>query len=79
VAPDAETVDALARLRLIALRQGYEVRLRNAAPRLRELLTLVGLDDVLPCCAGSGLVGQPEEGEQARCVEERVDPRDPSG
>jgi ABC-type transporter Mla MlaB component len=77
--PDAATVDALARLRLTARRLHCEVRLRNASPRLRELLALVGLSDVLPCCPASGLDGQPEHGEQVRRVQERVDPGDATG
>jgi ABC-type transporter Mla MlaB component len=41
------TVDALARLQLAAGRLGCTVRLRNASPGLRELVALMGLDDVL--------------------------------
>ena len=48
VAPDAVTVDALARLQLAAHRQGCLVRLRNASDELRELVTFMGLSDVLP-------------------------------
>jgi anti-anti-sigma regulatory factor len=76
VDPDATTVDALARVRLTARRLGCEVRLRNASPRLRELLALVGLSDVLPCDPGSGLDRQSEEREQVLGVEEGVDPGD---
>jgi ABC-type transporter Mla MlaB component len=47
VEPDAVTVDALARLQLAAGRLGCRVRLENASPRLRELITFMGLDDVL--------------------------------
>jgi ABC-type transporter Mla MlaB component len=45
--PDVDTVDALARLQLIARRQGAQIALRNATPKLRELLAFAGLDDVL--------------------------------
>lgn len=76
VDPDAVTVDALARLRLTARRLRCEVRLRNASPRLCELLALAGLSDVLPCCPGSGLGGQPEQREQVGRVQEGVDPGD---
>jgi ABC-type transporter Mla MlaB component len=50
--PDATTatVDALARLQLVARRSGSHIRLRHASPQLRALLDLVGLADVLPCC-----------------------------
>jgi anti-anti-sigma regulatory factor len=78
VDPDAGTVDALARLQLTARRLGCEIRLRGASPRLRELLVLVGLGDVLPCCYadGSELGRQAEEREQVGRVEKGVDPGD---
>ena len=46
--PDAVTVDALARLQLIARRLGSEIRLRHACGELRELIAFIGLDDVVP-------------------------------
>ena len=48
VAPDAVTVDALARLQLAAQRRGCKIRLRGASSELLELVELMGLDDVLP-------------------------------
>ena len=45
---DAVTVDALARLQLAARRHGCQVRLRNASSDLLELVTFMGLRDVLP-------------------------------
>jgi ABC-type transporter Mla MlaB component len=48
VDPDAVTVDALARLQLAARRHGCQVRLRNASAELLELLSFMGLSDVLP-------------------------------
>ena len=48
IAPDAVTVDALARLQLAAGRYGCEVRLCNASEGLLELLAFMGLRDVLP-------------------------------
>jgi ABC-type transporter Mla MlaB component len=48
VAPDAVTVEALARLRLAAQRRGCRIRLRNASPELLELVAFMGLRDVLP-------------------------------
>ncbi|CAN5174289.1 hypothetical protein BH18ACT12_BH18ACT12_10220 [soil metagenome] len=48
VEPDAVTVDALARLQLAARRHGCQVRLRKASNELLELLTFMGLSDVLP-------------------------------
>jgi ABC-type transporter Mla MlaB component len=44
---DAVTVDALARLQLAARRQGCEIRLSGACPELVELVTFMGLRDVL--------------------------------
>jgi len=49
VDPDAVTVDALARLQLIARRLGRRVRFLHACGELEELLGLMGLGDVLPC------------------------------
>jgi ABC-type transporter Mla MlaB component len=48
VEPDAVTVDALARLQLAARRHGCQVRLRHASAALLDLLTFMGLRDVLP-------------------------------
>jgi ABC-type transporter Mla MlaB component len=48
VAPDAVTVDALARLQLAARRQGCQVRLRHASEELLALVAFMGLRDVLP-------------------------------
>jgi ABC-type transporter Mla MlaB component len=48
VAPDAVTVDALARLQLAAQRRGCQVRLRHASKELVGLVTFMGLRDVLP-------------------------------
>ena len=75
-------MDALARLQLAARRRGGEVRLRNASPRLRELLTLIGLAAVLPpqpdsAVEGFEAGGQAEDREQVRGVEEERDPGDP--
>lgn len=47
VRPDAETVDALARLALAAGRRGCRIRLRRADPGLLALVEFIGLDDVL--------------------------------
>jgi len=48
VGSDAVTVDALARLQLVARRNDCVVVLRNAGSDLRELVALMGLTDVLP-------------------------------
>ena len=50
IAPDAESVDALARLQLAARRRGGQLRLRNASSQLIELLVLGGLEGALEVC-----------------------------
>lgn len=45
---DAVTVEALARLQLAARRHGCQVRLRNASTELLDLVSFMGLRDVLP-------------------------------
>ena len=45
--PDASTVDALARIQLIAMRSGQEMWIRGASDQLRELIGFMGLRDVL--------------------------------
>ena len=48
IAPDAVTVDALARLQLAARHYRCQVRLRHASAELLELVRFMGLRDVLP-------------------------------
>jgi ABC-type transporter Mla MlaB component len=45
---DAATVNALARLQLLAKRSGGRMRLRNASADLLDLVAFMGLADVLP-------------------------------
>ena len=73
---DAElsTVDALARLQLLARRAGHEVRLQNASPELWALLSLVGLDEVLRVESGR----ETEQREQRVRLEEEREFRDPA-
>jgi ABC-type transporter Mla MlaB component len=79
-APDAVTIDALARLQLTAKRLGCEVRIRRASPELRDLVAFMGLSGVIPLSDRSGLQArrQPEEGEQPVRGEEERDPADPA-
>jgi hypothetical protein len=44
---DAQVVDALARVALVAGRYGCELWLCDAPPELRELIEFMGLSDVL--------------------------------
>jgi ABC-type transporter Mla MlaB component len=48
VEADAVTVEALARLQLAARRQSCQVRLRHASAELVDLVTFMGLRNVLP-------------------------------
>jgi ABC-type transporter Mla MlaB component len=48
VKADARTVDALARLQLMARRRQCQVCLRGASRELRELVAFMGLGEVLP-------------------------------
>jgi len=59
--PDADTLDALARLQLTARRLGSQVRLHQARDRLRALLVFTGLTEALPL-AGGPLAGGPLAG-----------------
>jgi hypothetical protein len=74
LAPDAATVDALARLQLSLRRLGLELRLRHPSSELQELLAFVGLGDVLRVETG----GQAEEREQRLGVEEEGELDDPA-
>ena len=67
---DIATVNALARLQLTARRLGRRIELRGGTPELAQLLGFVGLADVLGL---GGPLRQPEEREEPRRVEERVD------
>ncbi len=49
---DAITLDALARLQLVARRHGCPVRLRCASPELLDLIAFAGLTDILPSESG---------------------------
>jgi hypothetical protein len=63
---DLRTIDALARLQLLARRLGLELRVHEPSPELRELARLTGLTAALRLEPG----GQPEEREEALGVEE---------
>ena len=67
--PDLSTVDALARLALVARHLGGNVLLLDASPELRDLLHLAGLADVVPCVAVSPRVAGigRTAGTAARC------------
>ena len=56
---DLALVDGLARIRLEARRQGWTIQLSGSSSDVRDLLALVGLDDLLV-----EVDGEPEEPEQ---------------
>lgn len=74
---DLATVERLARLKLTAARRGRPICFVGASPELAGLLALIGLREVL-LAPGLGLEPgrEPEEGEQAGGVEERVEADD---
>jgi anti-anti-sigma regulatory factor len=72
-APDAVTVDALARLQLAARRAGRRLQLRDASDDLRKLIAFVGLDDVLRVESGR----EAEERKERLGVEEERELDDP--
>jgi ABC-type transporter Mla MlaB component len=82
---DEDTLNALAAIQLAARRAGASIRFVNANDRLRDLLELVGLADVLPCsgalpCSGvlpsDVQMGRDAEEREQRGVDEVVDPGD---
>ncbi|MEE4590583.1 STAS domain-containing protein [Streptomyces sp. DSM 41524] len=82
--PDLTVVEALARLRLTAGRLGRGIQLRNARGELRRLLAWTGLDEALTAPAaldhalGPEPGGEAEQREEARGVQEGVEPGDPA-
>ena len=80
VDPDAVTIDALARLQLTACRYGLQFRLRHACGKLRDLLALMGLGNIVRLETALRLKPrrQAEERKQGRGVEEERDPADPA-
>jgi hypothetical protein len=63
--PELATVEALARLGLLARQVGLEIRFEGASPALRELVRLVGLSEVLCPEPGQASIrgGSPNSGK----------------
>jgi ABC-type transporter Mla MlaB component len=80
IAPDAIVVDALARLQLTARRLGLQMFLSDAPVELEELLSLMGLRDVLGFNRPSAVEarGQPEHREERLRVQEERDSGKPA-
>jgi hypothetical protein len=78
--PDLATIEAFARLQVVAHRGGCGFLLRDPSTEVNELLDLMGLADVVrteaPLCVEPGR--QAEQREQPLGVQEERDPRDPS-
>jgi hypothetical protein len=73
VRPNLDVIEHLARLRLMARRRGYELRLRDPCADMVGLIRFVGLASVFGLDERSvEVVGQTEGGEQPR-VEEVVE------
>ena len=74
LAPDAVTVDTLARLQLAGQRLGRRVQLREVSDELQKLIAFVGLAEVLGLEPG----GQAEEREERLGAEEERELGDPA-
>ncbi len=74
LAPDATTLDVLARVQLTARRIGLEARLRGASDELLDLIGFAGLTDALRV----ELEREPEEREERLGLEEERELDDPS-
>ena len=73
---DVVTIESLARLELTVRRAGGWIRFRRAGRELHELVSMMGLADILRFDTGSGVEarGEAEEREEGRGVEEERDP-----
>jgi hypothetical protein len=74
LAPDAVSLEALARLQLAARRCGQQIHLRDVPGELAELIALCGLREAL----GVEVQGQVEEGEERLGIEEERQLDDPA-
>jgi hypothetical protein len=74
LAPDAVTVDTLARLQLAGRRLGRRVQLREVSDELQMLIAFIGLAGVLELEPG----GQAEEREERLGAEEERELGDPA-
>jgi anti-anti-sigma regulatory factor len=72
-APNATTIDLLARLQLAAQRLGRHILLRGPSDDLRQLIGFAGLDEVLRVEPGR----EPEQREQPLGAEEERQLLDP--
>jgi hypothetical protein len=76
--PTLETVDALARLQLVAKRLGVILLVQTDGDALRRLIRLAGLEEVLICVGSLELEGlRQSEPLEKGGVEEVVDVEDP--
>jgi hypothetical protein len=69
VRPNLDVIEHLARLRLMARRRGYELRLRDPCADMVGLIRFVGLAEVFGLPESVEVVGQ-TEGAEERGIEE---------
>ncbi len=80
---NASSIEAIVRMQLAVRRRGREIRLHRVSPELEGLLSFVGLSGVVETGGAGGTDSgrrggrQPEQREQPRGVQERVDRDDP--
>jgi ABC-type transporter Mla MlaB component len=74
--PDVVTIESLARLQITVRRAGGWILFHRACRELHELVSMMGLADIVRVDTGSGVEarGEAEEREEARGVEEERDP-----
>lgn len=75
ISADLATVEALARVVLVARRSGLEVRFTGASRELRELIALAGIDQALAVEAGR----ESEQREEPPGIEEEGELDEPPG
>lgn len=75
--PDLGTVDLLARLQLVALRCGHQLRIVGASGELQGLVALTGLSEVLlPAGSGPGARWEAGQRDEPRGVDDGDPPDD---
>lgn len=76
---DIATVDRLIRAYLVARRLGLKLRLGNPTEDLQDLLSLVGLSEVVRLVYAPPVkkTGQAEKGKEASGIQEKTKPADP--
>jgi hypothetical protein len=71
---DENALDSLLRAQMIARGRGETIELDHVAPKVADLIELLGLDDVFPR-SGVAMEREPEQREEVR-VDVEIDPGD---